>query len=884
LALNPGTRLGPYEIAAPLGVGGMGEVYRARDTKLNRDVAIKVLLPAVANDPDRLARFRREAQVLASLNHPNIAHIHGLEDANDVRALVMELVEGPTLADRIAQGAIPLDETLPIARQIAEALEAAHEQGIIHRDLKPGNIALTKDGHVKILDFGLAKSIDPLPSAMDVTNSPTITWPAMLSGVGVILGTAAYMSPEQAKGRAADRRSDVWAFGCVLYEMLTGRRAFVGDDVGDTLAHVLRGDPDWNVWPTDVPRTVRSLVRQCLCKDARQRPGSLSAARFALSPDSLASDAAAPETVSQPSRALLPWSLAVLFAGAAAAASVVVVRHVREVPAAPDPIEFRVPQPDGGSFPGIVPELALSPDGRQLVFVAVAQGKQQLWIRSMSGGAARPLAGTESAETPFWSADSRFVAFFASRKLKKVAAAGGPSVAVCDAVSSNGGTWNRENVIVFGAGGAGLFYVSAGGGEPRSATTVDRNHGEISQRWPAFLPDGRHFLFYSSGPREIRMGSLDSSAVRTIVSDASLGMYSAGHVLFSRGGTLMALPFDARTLQTTGDTFPVAENVAESSRNGYAPFSASPGGVLSFASLTSQTVRLSWFDRTGSRLGDVGAAGDLRDMALSVDGRRIALSLVSPNSPVRDVWTLNEHGTTSRITFDPAVHAGPAWSPDGARIAYASTPKGGLRAIASNGSGGEEELFPIEGPGRATDWSRDGKFIAYRNNDLKTAADLWIVPTARGEKPIPFLHTAYDEDNGKFSADVKWIAYDSDENGDRQVFVQPFPPTGAKYQVSSSGGRQPYWRGDGGELYFLASDSSLTAVDVKTSDSFHAGLPHALFTTGSSGRARSGGGAYAATDDGKRFLVLVPEQRSNPTPLTVVVNWLEQVKARVPMR
>ena len=750
MALAPGTRLGVYEIVAPIGEGGMGLVYRARDTKLNRDVALKVLPDAFANDADRLARFTREAQTLASLNHPNIAHIHGLEESGGVRALVMELVEGDDLSLRIARGAIPVNDALPIAKQIADALEAAHRQGIIHRDLKPANIKLRFDGTVKVLDFGLAKALAPEQDPVGGTppsHSPTITSPAMLTGMGIVLGTAAYMSPEQAKGGEADKRSDIWAFGCVLYEMLTGRRPFDGEDMTDVLGAVVRLEPAWEALPSDVPAPVRTLLRQCLVKDRRRRVGDIAAVLFVL--DHHASLAPAAPVAPRSNR--IAWLVAALSIITMIAAAVIALRMSRSATIAPDPIQFTIPPPQkmvfggpaaGGT--GRAAQLAISPDGRNIVFVAGAQSAFQIWLRPVAGAEARPIQGTEGGAFPFWSPDSQSVAFFAGGKLKKVAISGGPPVELADATSGRGGSWSRDNVVVFDrATGSGLFRVSGGGGVPTAVTTLA--DGEDAHRWPHFLPDGKHFFYTAvtgaccppSKPGTIKIGSLDQNepAVPLLQADSS-ATYVSNRMLFAheQTQTLMAQPFDPDRRQLSGDAVPVTAHVGmEGSR--YVSASVSENGTLVYASSGSlNPPQLTWFDRSGKPLGTLGDSVLDANLSLSPDERQVAVALRT-NPENLDIWTIdtapNLPSRPIRVTTDPQPEGWPVWSPKGTEIVFgiAARGLGGLpekarlvRQTLANRNGPSETLLEAAGtPSRPcgarqcvlapTDWSGDGRFV-----------------------------------------------------------------------------------------------------------------------------------------------------------------------------
>ena len=659
MAIAAGARIGPYEVLALLGAGGMGEVYRARDTTLNRDVAIKVLPDLFASDAERLARFTREAQTLAALNHPNIAHIHGLEDNGGVRALVMELVEGEDLSQRVARGALPLDDALAIARQIAEALEAAHEQGIIHRDLKPANIKLRADGVVKVLDFGLAKALEPGSGIGDggspnLANSPTITSPAMTMR-GMILGTAAYMAPEQAKGKPVDKRADIWAFGCVLYEMLAGRRAFDGDDISTTLAAVLLKDPEWHALPASTPVALRRLLTRCLTKDPKARLRDIGEARVRIdellggAPD----EAGAPVITPARSgwRRGVPWAAAgALALGSMLIGAVVARRSAGDVTSTAVPVTFAIAPPENTSFggpagggTGSATQVAVSPDGRNIAFVAGAQAAYRIYLRPVSSLAARAIPGTEGGTFPFWSPDSRFVGFFADGKLKKVPIAGGPAVVLCDAPFGRGGSWSRDNVILLAPGEIAnakgreaLWRVSSAGGVPAVVTRVDPANADTRHRWPHFLPDGRHFIYTEvfgapgtgAKPSNIRIGSLEpGEADVTLLQAESSAAYASGHVLFARDATLMALPFDPETRQPAGGAFPVAERVSQEGSR-YVGASVSENGTLVYGSDDSLAVtELTWRDRTGRALGSVGGPAPYFNLALSPEERRVAVAV-----------------------------------------------------------------------------------------------------------------------------------------------------------------------------------------------------------------------------------------------------------------
>jgi len=878
MTLVAGTRLGSYEVLAPIGKGGMGEVWKARDTKLGRDVALKILPAAFASDPDRMARFEREARVLASLDHPNIAAIYGLEESNGVRALVLALVDGPTLAERIAAGPIPFDEAIQIARQIAEAVEYAHDRGVIHRDLKPANIKIKLGGMVKVLDFGLAKALDEEPVAGSGTNSPTLTMNA--TRAGVLLGTAAYMSPEQAKGKQADRRSDIWSFGVVLYEIVTGKPPFTGESVGDILASVIKEEPKLDAVPTQL----RNLVARCLCKDPRQRLQAIGEARIALeNPAPPAEAKATSVTRTRPWEGILAAGLALV----ATALGFVSYRHFTEE--RPRVLKVFVPPPDKATFASTSTP-AVSPDGRRLAFVATSNGKDSLWIRDLDLLTARLLPGTEGASYPFWSPNSRMIAFFSEGKLKKIDVAGGPALSLCNAGPfSSGGTWNKNDLILIPSNGAsGLFGVSAGGGIPTPVTTLDAASGEVSHRFPWFLPDGHHFLYTAlssdSEKSAIYVGDLDSKTRRPILAGDSNAIYvPPGYLLFLRERTLMAQPFKTGTFQTTGDAIPIAEQVDYAGgADAHSQFSASQsaGGtsVLAYTSGGSGgNVQLTWFDRSGKASGAISASGLPRWPAISPNGSMVAVDR-EDSTGSSDIWLHDLlRGTASRFTFNSKLNIYPIWSPDGSRINFASNRDGNFALYQKGSSGtGQDQLLDRNPDKAATafiplDWSKDGRFvIAETTGNPKTQSDIWVLPLFDGRKPIPYLQTEANERLARLSPNGKWLAYMSNESKRFEVYVQTFPTPGSKWQVSINGGGKPVWSRDGKELYFVGAEQKIMAVEVKGGDRFEAGVPIALFETRLS--FSSNIGHFDVSKDG-RFLIPTPVEQSANTAMTLVINW-----------
>ena len=869
--LPSGTQLGAYEIRSLLGSGGMGEVYQARDSRLSRDVAVKVLRGDVANDPGRLERLRREAVLLASVTHPNVGVIHGLEEANGMRFLVLELVTGETLADRLAHGPLKTAQALSIARQIAEAVEAAHDRGVVHRDLKPGNIKISADGIVKVLDFGLAKAV-----TTDVLDADVAPMPTMTQGShGAVLVVRRPLSPEQARGLAVDKRTDIWAFGCLLYEMLAGRRAFAGATTSDVIAAVLDREPDWQPLPADLPRPMLALLRRCLQKDPRARLRDIGDARLEIG-EALAAGSDALSSAGVSRTAARWWPTATVACAALLAGALIAAAVRRAIAPRPDPIQFTLPPPDtfALSFQGGPPQMAASPDGRRIAFVVVSHGTTALWLRDLSAGDPRPVPGTDGALFPFWSPDSRSLGFFAQGKLKKLQVGADAPTTICTTGLMRGATWNLDDIIVFAAGTAqSLQQVAASGGTPTAVALSD--HGLL--RWPHFLPDGRHFLYVSYAPEggSARIGSLESTDVTTVMPSEAAIVYASGHLLFWRSGDLFAQPFDAANRRLSGDAVQIANQVAFDPGWGYAGFSAS-GGLLVFArGSTRPQTRLAWVDRTGQSRQAIGEPGEYINVSLSPDGQRAAVSLQSGTPLNRDIWIVDlARAASTRFTFHPAADAMPVWSPDGKSIVFNSQRSGpnyDLYQRPSNGLGQDDLLVKSDTSKYPSDWSRDGRFILFSVNGRSRRSDLWVQPLDGDRRPRPVLETPANEDNAQFSPDGQWIAYVSDESDQNEVYVQQFPVATGKWQVSRHGGMQPLWRGDGKELFFLAPDATLMAAAVDTSNGFETTTAQALFPSGIplTGTRRQ----YAVARDGQHFLMTAAD-RSSTIPLTVVVNWL----------
>ena len=903
-----GKVLGQFEILGKLGEGGMGEVYRARDTKLHRDVALKVLPELVAGDPERLARFRREAQVLASLNHPNIAHLYGFEDAAGTHALVMELVPGPTLAERIAEGPLALSDALPIARQIADALEAAHDHGVIHRDLKPANIKIKDDGSVKVLDFGLAKALTPDAGSgsADPSNSPTLT--ARATQMGMILGTAAYMAPEQARGRPVDRRADVWAFGCVLYEMLTGRRAFAGDDVTETLATVLKEPPDWRALPSDLPSAVQRVLRRCLEKDPRKRLSAIGDARLEFDePDDVR---AAPALAASSSRK--PFGP--MFAAAAGAVVTAAVAFglwrmagtgtpqrsetmMRTSMLAPESVVF---SPDPA-------DSAISPDGKLVVFVVGSvsgAGDAQLWIRPVNALTAQRLENTDGAYLPFWSPDSRRIGFFADGKLKTIGVDGGRPDILCDAPVGRGGTWNARGDIVFApAAAGGLLRVSANGGDPTPLTTLDTAGKETGHRFPQFLPDGDHFLYAAlpvrAGKFNVFIGSLSGGArellaplenVPVFAPSTGSGRAEPGYLLFLRKGVLVAQPFDPRVRTLAGEPSLLGDVPASptSGANYTAAHAASVSadGTLAYLTEPSINTRLVWTDRTGSVVGAVALPpGRYLQVALSPDERRA--TVVRLNSRTESsIWLVDliQGGATPLIQA-AGLNDSVVWSPDGTRIVFSSDRDGPQDLFLKNVNSSEPEQRAYASPvlfKGATAWSPDGKAIVHYELTAETNFDLFVLPVGTGEKSKPFLRSTSAELLGMLSPDGQWLAYLSDETGRFEVYVQSFPVGGRKVQVTTggtAGARSSqsviWWRRDGRQLGVLNPDGTrIQGVDVEPGADFRVGQTKVLATVNPHIIVMTW------TADLQRALTVVPESGAAAWSLTFVRPWTAAIGRR----
>jgi Tol biopolymer transport system component len=893
--LSPGTKLGRYEIRSKIGEGGMGEVYRAYDEAMHRDVAIKVLPAALTSDKDRLARFEQEAHTAGALNHPNILVIHHIETHEGAPYIVSELLEGETLRQRMGGSALVQRRAIDYANQMAHGLAAAHEKGIVHRDLKPDNIFITKDGRVKILDFGIAKLTKPegLQSQTEIPTRRVDTNP------GAVLGTVGYMSPEQVKGRAVDQRSDIFSFGAILYEMLCGRRAFHGESAAETMSAILREDPpDLSETNQNISPALERLINHCLEKNPEARFHSARDLAFALEAISGSSPVSGPTMTALtalPARTriikYLPWIVAALLLIALVAVLPFAIAYFRSAPARPNVVRATIAVPDNAHLL-YFNMMAVSPDGQRLAFVAIAaNGASSLWLRPLGAASAQPLAGTEGATYPFWSPDSRFIAFFADGKLKKIDAAGGPPQTLCDAPNGRGGAWNRDDVIVFAPeGNSALYRVSATGGAP-VALPLDKSRKEQIHHFPYFLPDGRHFIYRAgdTGPyardegNGIYVGSLDSSEYKLILRTDTYAVYASGHLLFWRDGSLMAQPFDAQSLQLSGEAVPIAEQVQMNLVEVRASFSVSENGVLVFTSGSGvgTVTQLLWFDRDGKRQAKAGEPPFGQSPRLSPDGQRVVARLFDFQVGSTDLWLYDSTLTRkTRFTFDPAFDSYPVWSADGSHIVWSSDRKTRLTYDIyqkdASGARNEELLYESSQNKRPSSWSADGRFLAYTSLEgPNRKGDIWVLPLTGERKPFPFIQTPqFDESHAQFSPDGRFVAYESDESGKKQVYVTAFPGPGGKQQISSSGGEDPVWRRDGKELFFL-SEGKLMAAEVKTNGStLEIGNVQLLFD------AHSGFGPdahYDVTPDGKRFIVATLGEGGS-APMNLVVNWTADLK------
>ena len=909
MSLTSGTRVGPYEIVAPLGAGGMGEVYRARDPRLSRDVAVKALASGDALDSERIARFEREARTLATLNHPHIAALYGIEDVEAPglprsRFIVLELLEGGTLADRLRRGPLPTREALEVARQVADALHAAHEGGIVHRDLKPANIAFTAGGHAKVLDFGLAKSMTPIADAETGAFGATAS--------GVVLGTAAYMSPEQARALPVDKRTDVWALGCVCFEMLAGRHPFAASTLSDVIQRVLNDDPDWAALPAGTPTRVQWLLRRCLEKDPRRRLHDMADARIELEEALMDSGRGergplvAPAGPPPPTR-LASWErLAWLVMVVTAIAAAIFAWTSRPTPgsavtASSPPIVAAIPLPEGLTLAGEDPaRFALSPDGSKLAFVATSgTGRATLWVRQMNAGTAQSVAGTEGASHPFWSPDSQSVGFVARPapdvvggvrgQLKQVHLERGAVTHLANVDFVSTAAWSRDGVILFTpAGNAPLHRIPATGGTPVPATTLDAVKGDAQHSYPDFLPDGRHFVYSAAGSaargvtdvQAIYLAELGSSdPPRLLVEGGMNGRYAAGHLLFVRDGTLFAQPFALDRLALDGQSVPLAQQVFAGGTGAgvSAAFSVSQTGMLVYQTLAPVKTQLTWFNRSGRQIATLGDPAVLGDVVLSPDDSRLAASVRDTGLGTLDIWVYDvARGLSERATTHRDSEYAPVWSPDGRTLAYSATRDGSVELYQQLLNGKEERLDQgTPGLGKfAASWSPDGQWILHIAGARTIArSDLMLLPLAGDRKPVPYLTSDAIETQARFSPDGRWVAYAATTTGRIQVYVAAFPTTGPPTRISIDSGRWPVWQKHGDELYYVEEDNRIMAVPLKRSGAtVTVGKPQHLFSPSLRRMPRLDAYPYDVTDDGQRFIVNIGPGDAAPS-ITLVQSW-----------
>jgi len=856
----------------------MGEVYKARDTRLERTVAIKVLPAHLSSSPELRQRFEREAKTISQISHPHICALYDVNREGETEYLVMEYLEGETLADRLGKGPLPAEQLLRYGIEMADALDKAHRQGIVHRDLKPGNIMLTKSG-VKLLDFGLAKfqagARDVASGVSRLATEAQASQP--LTERGTVLGTFQYMAPEQLEGKEADARSDIFSFGAVLYEMATGNKAFSGKSQASLIGSILRDDPPpiSGISPMTPPALDR-VVKTCLAKDPEDRFQTAHDVKLQLQWIAEGGSQAglpAPVAARRKNREKLAWGVAAVALLAAAGLG---FGFWKRTPKPPRTIRFEIPAPPEVST---IDMPRISPDGRILAFDATdSSGKSRIWVRPLNAVAAHPLAGTEGTKRVFWSPDSRYLGFIADGKLQKIDVTGGPPQKICDAPTGADGAWSPDGVILFdGTGADPIYRVPASGGIPAVLVKPETARKETQIGWPEVLPDGRHFLYMAIGNRvadsTYRIASLDGKENRPFAPAQSAITYvEPGYLLYLRERTLVAQPFDAKALKTTGEPIPIAEQVGTDSV-GLARFSISREGTLAYRT-GEVNDRLVWVDRAGKELETLGEPGQYHNPALSPDGTRLAFEADDPRTGKTDIWIRDlTRGVNSRFTFGSGNALVPAWSPDGRRVAY--TVVNDLFEKPADGQGAETPLAKSDALKIVDDYSPDGRQIAFISRGKDTTFDIWLVPTGGDRKPVPWLKTSFFEGNAAFSPDGRFLAYQSNESGRMEIYVQSFPGPGGKWQVSTAGGTEPRWRGDGKELFYRSADQKLMAVDVQTGATFQAGIPKPLFSVLLD--AQIGRAHYLASRDGQRFLLVATPSRDTMTPTTVVLNWLAEL-------
>ncbi|HEY1678932.1 MAG TPA: protein kinase [Candidatus Sulfotelmatobacter sp.] len=902
MSLAAGTRLGPYEIAEPLGAGGMGEVYRARDTRLDRSVAVKILPARLADKPEAGERFEREARTISSLNHPHICQLHDVGSQDGVRFLVMELLEGETLADRVCRGPMPLEQVLRYGAEIARGLDAAHRCGVVHRDLKPGNIMLTKSG-AKLMDFGLAKGMAASrPVSVELTATLTTSQPSPLTQQGTIVGTFQYMSPEQVEGKEADPRSDIFSLGAVLYEMISGKRAFEGKTLVSIAASILEKEPaPLQALQPLTPPAFERVIKRCLAKDPEERwqnAGDLaSELAWIAEGGHLSGQSKAPANVSRTRRRWIPWSTAGLALLAAVALSIALLSSPQARPLVrlqinpPDKVQFDFVGDAGG--PPVI-----SPDGTKIVLsMKGSDGKNQLYLRSFDKLAFDPLPGTEGGQFPFWSPDSRSIAFFTLEKLKRMDIAGGPVVTVCDVAQARGGAWGSKGIILLARSFTSpLYQVPATGGTPVAATRMDAKF--TTHRWPWFLPDGKHFLYLAanhtnpaSPDTAIYFASLDGKENRPLVASHSNAIYASGYLLYIHDNALVAHSLDDASGQFTGPEVVLNDDVQVDGSVWRGTFSASERGTLVYQPGTAGgNLNLVWYERSGKRLGTISVPDSYKQLSISRDNKKL---LVSVGEPLASLWVYDlEHSVRTRLTFANQNYSHPLWSPDGTQIAYTegtgSANDAGSRIMikSANGSGREQQVLfldPANGVQQAlSDWSPDGRYLIYRTgtSGVGNGYDLWVLPLFGDRKPFAYVSGPGDQLYAQFSPDGKWVAYTSTETGAAEIYVVPFPPTGSKWQISTNGGAYPRWRGDGKAIFYLLPGSStVTETQVNGgTQNLEVGESHSLFDAGNMS-PNIASSQYVVTSDGQRFIVVTTGDEGS-LPLTVVQNWTSQLKKK----
>ena len=895
MPLSAGTRLGSYEIAAPLGKGGMGEVYRAKDSKLGREVAIKVLPGAFAKDPERLARFDQEARLLAALNHPNIAAIYGLEESDGVRYLALELVPGDTLAERIARGPLPVDEALTLCRQIAEALEAAHERGIIHRDLKPANVKVTPDGKVKVLDFGLAKAFetDPASGDEDLSQSPTASFRG--SKDGVILGTAAYMSPEQARGKPVDKRTDIWSFGCVLYEVLTGKQAFAGETASDTISAILKDEPDWNRMPQASSAGIRRLLRRCLAKNQRERLHDIADARIEIDESTSASDSGhSPE-----GRGPVMWrrrvwwvALGAAVGGFALGLGVVLGPEEPAVTESSAPVRFGIDLPlVRGQMK--IGNAVISPDGATIVYSGYLENNHQLYVRSLNGLESRPIAGTEGASMPFFSPDGRWIGFFAGGKIKKISIRGGQPLVVCDASqSSPGAIWGPDNSILFSTWNSGLQQVSADGGRIETLTTPDEESGEMGHWWPEFLPGGRKVLFTvwttagSLDLARIKVFDLATGRVDDIRAGASARYVPTGHLIYYWGGMYHAAPFSVSRLELTGEPVPVLEAVRrhhpQGSSNRFMSFSGNGTLVYVPGRAYFPLASLHWVNHSGGTEPYPLEPQVFTEFSIAPDNRRVALTRIHEGR--FNIWVHDpDRGTYEQIT-QQANNTSPVWHPDGEHLFFQSSRRGNFDIYMKRLNTPDPPIAITDGredeiPQAVTP---DGKSLLIGEYVPGSSQDLWLHELGTAGMKKLLVRTPVSDNYGTFSPDGQWLAYVSNISGREEVYVKSMLVDGGELRISTEGGTTPIWSPTKNELYYSVGDKLLAVPYAILNGRFSADRSTVLLST----HAKSPFTSQRDVDvsrDGRRFLTKkLAEGDSFPDRINVVLNWFEELKRRVP--